>query len=110
MHAHGVGRGGGFKADAEENHLLVRVLDGEFDGVERRIDDAHVAAAALDLKEVALGAGDAEHVAEGAEDDAGLRGDGQSLVDEFERRDADGAAGAVNHFDAGQGASGRCRS
>ena len=109
VHAHGVGRGGGFKADAEENHLLVGILDGEFNGVQRRIDDAHVAAAALDLEEVALGAGNAQHVAEGAEDDAGLRGDGQRLVDQFERRDADRAAGAVNHLDAGGAASGRCR-
>jgi hypothetical protein len=53
VHAHGVGRRGGFKADAEEDHLLVRILDGEFDGVQRRIDDAHVAAAALDLEQVA---------------------------------------------------------
>ena len=53
MNAHGVGGGGGFKADAEEDDLLVGILDGEIDGVERRIDDAHVAAGALDLKEVA---------------------------------------------------------
>ena len=33
--AHGVGGGGGFKADAEEDDLLVGILDGEIDGVER---------------------------------------------------------------------------
>ena len=85
VHAHGVGWGGGFKADAEENHLLVGILDGEFNGIERRIHDAHVAAAALHLEEVALGSGDAEHIAKRAEHDAGLRGDGQRLVDKFER-------------------------
>ena len=82
MHAHGVGGSSGFKSYAEEDDLLVGILDGEFDRVERRINNAHVAAGALDLEEIAVGAGDAEHVAEGTEDDAGLRGDGQGLVDE----------------------------
>ena len=104
MHAHGVCRGGGFKADAEEYDLFAGVLDGEIDGVERRIDDAHIAAAALYLEQIAVSAGNAQHVAKRTEDDAGLRGNGQGLVDEFERRDADGAAGAVNHFDTRAGA------
>ena len=102
MDAHGVGGGGGFKADAEEHDLLAGILDGEIDGVERRVDNADIAAAALDLEEIAVRAGDAQHVAEGAEDDAGLGGDGEGFVNEFERRDADRTAGAVNHFDSGR--------
>ena len=47
MNAHGIGRSRGLKAHAEEDHLLVGVLDGEVDGIERRVDDADVGAAGL---------------------------------------------------------------
>ena len=99
MHAHGVGRRSSLKAHAEEHNLLFGILDREFDSIERRVDHAYVAAAALDLEEIALGPRNAQHVAEGAEDDAGLGGDGERLVNEFERSDANRAAGTVNHLD-----------
>jgi hypothetical protein len=61
---HRVRRGGGLEPDAEEHHLLVRVLPGQPHGVERRVDHAHVAAGRAHLEQVAPGAGNAEHVAE----------------------------------------------
>ncbi len=101
VNAHGVGGSRGFKPHAEEDDLLVWILDGQFHRIEGRIDHANVAAAALYLKQIAVSAGHAKHVAKRAEDDAGLRGNRQSLVNQFERRDADGTAGTVDHLDAG---------
>ena len=49
---HRVGRRGGLEADAEEHHLPVGVLPGQLQRVERRVDDAHVAALALDPEQV----------------------------------------------------------
>ena len=71
----------------------------ESDGVERRVEHPHVAAAGLHREEVELGAGDAEHVAERGEGDLGAAGDGDGAVDQLERRDADGAARAVDERD-----------
>ncbi len=47
VHAHGIGRRGGFKSDSEEDDLLVRILDGQFHRIERRVDHANVATARL---------------------------------------------------------------
>jgi len=47
MDAHGVGGSGGLESYAEEDYLFVGMLQGQIDGVERRIDDADVAARAL---------------------------------------------------------------
>ena len=66
---HGIGRRGGLKADGEEDDLLVRIRGGDPQAIERRIDDAHVAALGLHLKQIAIRAGHAQHVAERAEDD-----------------------------------------
>ena len=97
---HRVGRRGGLEADAEEDHLLVGVVPREVERVERRVDDAHVAAGALDPEQVLLAAGHAQHVAERAEDHVGPRRDLQRLVDDLERGDADRAAGSVDQLDA----------
>ena len=97
---HGIGGGGGFEADGEEDDLFVGIGAGDLEAVQRRVDDAHVAAVGLDGEEVAIGAGHAQHVAKGAEDDVGAARDGVRLVDHLQRRDADRAAGAVHQFHA----------
>ena len=95
--------GGGLEADGEEDDFLGRVLFGELNGVHRRIDDADITTGGFDRKQIGRAAGDAEHVAERAEDHLGPGGDLQRLVNQFERRDADRAAGTVDERDlAGQ--------
>ena len=49
---HRVGRGGRLEPDGEEDDLLRRVPPGDRHGVERGVDDAHVAALGLDGEEV----------------------------------------------------------
>ena len=44
---HGVGRRGGLEADAEEHHPPGGVVARDVHGVQRRVDHAHVGAAAL---------------------------------------------------------------
>ena len=99
INRHRRGGGGGFEADAEEDHFLGRVLLRELHGVQRRIDDPHIAAAGFDGQQIGRAARHAEHVAERAEDHVRPGGDLQRLVNQFERRDADRAAGAVDERD-----------
>src|SRR5260221_3329110 len=67
--------------------------------VKRGVDDPDVAALRLERQEIAPRSGDAQHVAERAEDDAGPRGDRVGAVDHLERRYADRAARPVEQFD-----------
>ncbi len=99
---HRIGRRGRLEPDAEEDHLAAGVLPGYLNGVERRVDDSHIAALALDPEQVLAAAGDAQHVAERAEDHAGAGGDRQGLVDHLERGDAHRAAGAMDQLDLGR--------
>ena len=94
-HAHHVGRGGGLEADREEDHLLVRVLARDLHRVQRRIDDAHLSARGFHREQVPVRAGDAQHVAVGAEDHVRLGGDQQRLVNQFERGHTNGTARPV---------------
>src|SRR5690606_15441721 len=71
---HGVGRGGRLEADGEKDDLLVRVGLRDFERVQRRVDDAYVAAARFGRQQIAARARYAEHVAERREDDVRLRG------------------------------------
>lgn len=96
---HGVGRCRGLKADAEEHDLTVGVLARQFDGIERRVDDSHITAAAFDREQILTAPRHTQHVAERTEDHARLRGDGQRLIDHLERRDAHRAARAVDQLD-----------
>ena len=73
---------GGLEADREEDDLAIGVALGERQRVERRVDDAHVAAARLDREQIPVSARDAQHVAEGTEDHLGPGGDGEPLVDD----------------------------
>ena len=72
---HRGGRRGGLEADGEEHHLALRVVAGDLQRVGRRVDHAHIArrapwpAAATGRRE----AGHPQHVAVGAQDDAGAR-------------------------------------
>ena len=97
-HGHGIGRRGRLEADGEEDDLPIRIGRGQVHGIERRIDDAHVAALRFELQQIAVRAGHAQHVAEGAEDDVGPGGDGVGPVDHLQRRDADRTAGAVHQL------------
>jgi len=63
---HGVGRRRRLESHGEEDHLFGRMLPGDTQSVQRRIHDAHVAAASLDGEKVVGRAGDSEHIAERA--------------------------------------------
>ena len=102
---HGVGRRGGLEADGEEDDLAVGIAARDRERVERRIDDADVAAARLGGEQVGFAAGHAQHVAEGAEDHLGPAGDLDRLVDVVDRRHADRAARPVDQRDLGGSSS-----
>src|ERR1019366_4444440 len=90
------GGGGGLKPDAEEDHFSSRVLLRQLHRIQRRIDHPHPPAGGLEGEQIGRAARHAEHVAERAEDHFGPGGDLQRFVDEFNGRDTDRAAGAVN--------------
>ncbi|OPZ83305.1 MAG: hypothetical protein BWY76_02334 [bacterium ADurb.Bin429] len=98
-HRQRVGGGGRFKAHREEDHLAIGMLPREGKGIQRRVDDAHVAAVGFHREEVFRRARHAQHVAVGAEDDLRARGDFHRFVNEFHRRHAHRAAGAVHQRD-----------
>ncbi len=101
VHGHRVSGRRGFEAHGEEHDLPGGVLGGDPERVERRVDDADVAAGGLDGQEVAVGAGDAQHVAERTEDHVGPGGQRNRAIDLLERRDTHRAAGAVQQRDVG---------
>ena len=96
---HRIGRGGGLEADGEKHDLAIGMLPGERHRVHRRVDHPHVAPFRLDREQILPRAGHAEHVAERAENHLRPAGDGHGLVENLDRRDADRAAGAVDHRD-----------
>src|ERR1019366_4955556 len=66
--AHGVRRSSGFKTDPKEHNLAIGILDREVNRVQWRIHHAHVTTRAFYLKQITLGTGNAQHVAEGTKD------------------------------------------
>src|SRR6185369_16936446 len=82
-------------------HRTRGVLARDPQGVERGIHDADVRAAAPQREEVAARSGNAQHVAEGGEDDARTARDRVRLVDHLERGDAHGTTGPVHQLDLG---------
>ena len=75
------------------------VFDRDPQRVERRVHEAHVGALGLGLQQVAVAAGDADHVAERREDDTRGLGDGDRVVDPAHRDDAHRAARPVHQLD-----------
>ena len=98
-HRHGIGRRGGLKSDGEKHHTLGGIRARQLQAIERRVDHPHVAALRLDLEQVARGTGNAQHVAEGAEDDVRPPSQRVGAVDQFERGDAHRAARPVRQLD-----------
>ena len=92
----------GFKADGEKHHVLFGIFSRELQSVGRGIDDADVHAARFVFERTAVGAGDAHHVAERGEDDVGILGDREAVVDASHGQHADGAAGAMDQLDVRQ--------
>ena len=100
-YGHRVGRSGRLEPYGKEGNLPLGMLLGQGDGVHRRVDHAHVTPGRLDLKQIVLGSGHPHHIAERAEDHfrsalMPTRGDGHRLVDDSDRRNAHGAARAVD--------------
>lgn len=72
------------------------------DGVERRVDNLDARALAARVGEAPCRARDAQEVAESTERDAAFPREIAGLVDEGDRRHADGAAGTGDELDAGR--------
>jgi hypothetical protein len=91
-----VGGRGGLEADGEEDHLAVGVAARQLHGVERRVDHPDIAAGRLDRQQIGGEPGTRSMSPNEVKITSGRRGDGERLVDQLERRDADRAARAVN--------------
>ena len=102
VHGHRVGRGGGLEPDAEEDDLPVGVLLSQPDRVERRVDDAHVAALAFTRNRSCSLPGTRSMSPNEQKITSGTRGDRQRLVDHLQRGDAHRAAGTVDQLDLGR--------
>ena len=98
QHRHGIGGRGGLKTDRKEDHLLIGIGLRQLDRIQRRVDYAHVPTPRADREQVTTGAGDAQHVAVGGEDDLGAGSDGEGAVDLLKRSHAHRAAGTMDEF------------
>ena len=96
---HGIRGCRGFKADRKEDDLPVGILLGEFQRIERRVDDANVGAFGLGVEQALGRTRHAQHVAEGTEDHFRALRNRHGLVDQINRRHADRAAGSVDQSD-----------
>src|SRR5512141_3020157 len=85
--------------DSEEDDFTIGVATRQIERIEGGIHDLHVSAARANLLEIAVAAGNAEHVAERSEDHIGTRSEHERLVDLFERSHTHWTAGPVNHLD-----------
>ena len=96
---HRIRRGRGLETDAEEHDLFVGVLVRERNCIERRIDDAHIAATGLHREQIVAAARHAQHVAEGGEDHVRASGDRERAVDHLQRGDTHRATRPVDQLD-----------
>ena len=95
---HGVARRGRFEADGEKDNLLVGIGARDFQGIDRRINDAHVRSARFQDQQIDLRTRHAQHVAKGTENDVRPMGNRVRLVDHLQRSDTDRASRAVHQF------------
>ena len=91
----------GLEADGEEDDLAVGIPARQLQGVERRVDHAHVGAARLVLERAAAPARHPHHVAEGGEDHRRVLGERQPLVDARHRQHAHRTARPVYELEIG---------
>jgi len=102
----GGGRGDGgrgrLEADGEEDDAAAGLRLGQLQGVERRVDHAHIGALRLGPLEARRAAGHTEHVAECREDDAVEARDLDGGLDHAHGRHTHGAARAAEELDVGR--------
>ena len=77
----GNGRGRGFEAHPQKNHPLVRILLGQVDRIEGRVDDAHIGPFGLLSLQGGTAARHPDEIAEGGHDGVRLSGKGDEGVD-----------------------------
>jgi hypothetical protein len=90
---------GGLEPDREEDDLLVRVLLGNPEGIERRVDHAHVGAVGLCVEQRTVRARDPQHVPEAREDHVLLMGKRDAIVHATHRDHAYGTPRTVHQLD-----------
>ena len=93
---------GGLEADGEEHDLAIGQAPRERERVQRRVDDAHVAALGLRGAQVDRPAGDAQHVAVAAQHDVGSARERDGVIEDLGGRDAHRAPRAVQERDQGR--------
>ena len=98
-HRHRGGRRGGLEPDRHEHDLLVRVLPGDLQRVQRRVHHPDIGALGVGVEEGAAAARYPHHVAERGHDHVRLRGQVDRVVHPPHRDHADRAAGAVHQGD-----------
>ena len=91
---------GCLEAQCKEDDLPVRVLFGDLQRVEGRVDHAHVGAIGFGLEQAFFRSGYPHRVSERGEDHAGHVGQCDAVVDSSHRQHANRAAGAVDQLDA----------
>ena len=99
QYRHRIGRRRGLEADREEHHLPIRVLAARSSGSPSASRRSYVSAGRPHLKQIAVRAGHAQHVAERAEDHVGAPRDGMRAVDHLQRRHAYRTPRPVHQFD-----------
>src|SRR5664280_2855884 len=92
---HGVRGRGGLGTDGEEDDLLIGIGARNLQAIQRRVNNANVAALRLDGKQVAVRSRHAQHVAERTEDHVGPPSNGVRFVDHLQGRHANRATGTM---------------
>ncbi len=92
-------RGGRLEAYAQKDDMPVGVFDGDAQGIEAGVDDAHIRSLAPFVVERRLGARHPQQVAEGGDDHARLPGQPDGPVDVLVGRDAHRAPRSADELD-----------
>ena len=61
-YGHGICGRRSFKSYGKKNDFFFGIFNGQFKGIERRIDNSHIAAGSFDRKQILRNARDAQHV------------------------------------------------
>ena len=91
----GAGRGGGgrFKANTKKDDRFMVITFGNSQGIQNGIDHSDVSAGGLNLVKAGVTSGHLHHVTEGSQDNLGVLGEGDSLINVGIRGYAHRAAG-----------------
>ena len=96
MHRHRIGRSGRFKADGEEHNFFIGILLRDLHSIERRVNDADIAAVRFHQKQILLGARHRSMSPNEQKMTFGRDAIAMRFVDQLERSNANRTAGTVD--------------